>query len=370
MGSVTIDKTAVQQFLDRARREVDSGLLPSAQVALALNGELIAFETFGDATDETRYVVFSATKAFVAGAVWALIGDGLIDVSVPVSDLIPEFGTNGKEAITIEQVMLHTSGFPMAPLRVLDGATSKGRCEAFARWRLNWEPGSTYEYHATSAHWVLAELIERVTGSDFRDVVHERVTTPAGLAPMLGKAAPQAAELIVVGEPATPDELEAVFGMRELPVGEVTTELLMSFNDPAAQQVGVPGGGGIMRAADLAMFYQAVLHNPGEMWRPDVLADAVGNVRNHLPERTTGVPANRTLGLLQAGDDGKSNLRGMGRTVSPLAVGHNGAGGQIAWGDPKTGLSLGYCTNGLDEHQVREPRRTTAIASLAAICAS
>ncbi len=59
----------------------------------------------------------------------------------------------------------------------------------------------------------------------------------------------------------------------------------------------------------------------------------------------------------------------MGRTVSPLAVGHNGAGGQIAWGDPATGLSFGYCTNGLDQNALREPRRTTALASRAGACA-
>jgi CubicO group peptidase (beta-lactamase class C family) len=58
----------------------------------------------------------------------------------------------------------------------------------------------------------------------------------------------------------------------------------------------------------------------------------------------------------------------MGRTVSPRAVGHNGARGQIAWGDPTTGLSFGYCTNGLDQHVLRENRRTTALGSLAALC--
>ena len=156
--------------------------------------------------------------------------------------------------------------------------------------------------------------------------------------------------------------------MRELPVTEVTPEALLAFNDPAIRRVGMPGGGGVMRAEDLARFYQAVLHNPGGMWKPEVLADAVGNVRNHLPDPLTGVPANRTLGLVQAGDDGKSHFRGMGRVVSPRAVGHNGAGGQIAWGDPTTGLSFGYVTNGLDQHAVREPRRTTALASLAAVC--
>jgi len=363
-----LDRTAINALLQRARREVDEGLLPSAQVALAYEGELEVFETFGDATNDTRYVVYSATKAFVAGAMWALIGDGSIDVTVPVSQYVPEFATNGKDAITVEQVMLHTSGFPFAPMSVINGDTSAGRCAAFAKWRLNFAPGEVYEYHASSAHWVLAEVIERVTGNDFREVVRERVTDPAGLGRVLGSVGVAAAELVLVGEPATPDELESAFGVRELDVGEVTDAALLGFNDPAAQAVGVPGGGGVMRAADLALYYQAVLHNPGEMWRPDVIDDVRTNVRNHLVNAATGVPANRTLGLIQAGSDGKSHMRGMGRTVSPLTIGHNGAKGQIAWGDPVSGLSFGYCTNGLDANAVREPRRTTAIASLAGRC--
>ena len=364
-----IDQTAVQKLLDRARREVDEGLLPSAQVALAYDGELVAFETFGDAVNASRFVVYSATKAFVAGAVWALIGDGLIDVANRVCDYVPEFETNGKEGITLEQVMLHTSGFPDAPMAVLDGDTSAGRTAAFARWRLNWEPGTRFEYHPSSAHWVLAEVIERVTGRDYRDVVEERACAPAGLGRILGNVAHRAEELVVVGEPATPDELFAALGIREIEVGEVTTDALMGFNDAAVQRVGMPGGGGVMRAADLALYYQAVLHNPGEMWDPVVLDDVKTNVRNHLPDALTGIQANRTLGLVQAGADGNSNFRGMGRTVSAGAVGHNGAKGQIAWGDPASGLSLGYCTNGLDENVLREARRTTAIGSLAAVCA-
>jgi CubicO group peptidase (beta-lactamase class C family) len=254
-------------------------------------------------------------------------------------------------------------------LSAVQGDTSAGRCKAFASWRLNWQPGTRFEYHPTSAHWVLAEIIERVTGSDYRDVVQQRVTDPAGLDHrVLGDVEFPAAELIVVGEQASPDELEAALGIRELPVTEVTTEALMGFNDPASQRVGVPGGGGVMRAADLALYYQAVLHNPGDMWNASVLNDAKTNVRNHFPDLLTGAPANRTLGLIQAGGDDKSNYRGMGRTVSEFAVGHNGAKGQIAWGDPVSGLSLGFCTNGLDENILRESRRTTAIASLAGLC--
>ena len=127
MGTTgTLDTAKVDALVARARREVDEGFLPSAQVALARDGELIAFETFGDATTDTRYVVFSCTKAFVAGAMWALIGDGLVDVSKRVVEYVPEFGTNGKEVITVEQVMLHTAGFPHAPLGPPQWATPEG----------------------------------------------------------------------------------------------------------------------------------------------------------------------------------------------------------------------------------------------------
>jgi CubicO group peptidase (beta-lactamase class C family) len=364
-----IDDEAVRALLQRARREVDGGLLPSCQIALAFRGEVVANEAFGDATTDTRYVVYSATKPFVAGAMWSLMGDGLVDVTLPVAHYVPEFAANGKDVITIEQVMLHTSGFPAAPMPPLEGDTSQGRCSRFERWRRNWEPGTKYEYHPTSAHWVLAEIIERVGGTDFRDAVEQRVTAPAGLPRVLGDVAWRAAPLQLVGERATPDELFATFGVRELPVTEVTDDALLAFEDPAVQRVGVPGGGGVMRASDLALFYQAVLHNPGQMWAPEVLEDVTTNVRNHLPDELTGTPANRTLGLIQAGGDGLSHIRGFGRTVSPMAVGHNGARGQLAWGDPATGLSFGYCTNGLDRHEVREPRRGTALSSLAAVCA-
>jgi CubicO group peptidase (beta-lactamase class C family) len=169
------------------------------------------------------------------------------------------------------------------------------------------------------------------------------------------------------GEPATGDELEAVLGIRSLPVTEVTDDALVGYNDPDVRALGVPGGGGVSTAADLALFYQGLIHNVGGIWSDEMLADVTGKVRNRLPDYM-GTPANRTLGLVQAGDDGKSNLRGMGNTVSSRAFGHNGAAGQLAWGDPGTGLSLAYLTNGVDAHVLRLARRGVAIASLAGAC--
>lgn len=369
----TLKQDKVDQLLTRAQREVNDGLLPSCQVALAIDGKVEVFETFGEATNETRYAIFSSTKAFVAGAVWVLIGEGKVDPGKRVADYIPEFASNGKDDITVEQVMLHTSGFPHAPMDFVAGATSESRSAVFAKWKLNWEPGSSYEYHATSAHWVLAEIIERVTGEDFRDFVEQRVTRPAGIAMrVLGVPADQQediATLVNVGEPPTKEELMAALGIESLPVTEVTPDALISFNLPQVRDVGVPGGGGVMTAADIATYYQALLLNPGGMFDVDVLRDATGTVRSMVPERWFKIPASRALGVVVAGEDGLGNMRGFGRTGSPRMFGHGGAGGQIAWADPDSGLSFGYTTNGLDQHTLRSARRGVALSSIAADCA-
>jgi CubicO group peptidase (beta-lactamase class C family) len=370
--SLGIDVDKLDELRRRIRQEIDAGLLPSCQFALARDGRLAAFETFGNATPESRYVMFSATKAFVASAVWLLIAEGKVDVERRVVDYIPEFGTNGKDVITVEQVMLHTSGFPHAPMGPPQWSTRDGRRAQFARWRLNWEPGTRFEYHPTSAHWVLAEIIEQVSGLDFRDFVEDRVTTPLGLPRMLGLAPEDQdgiADLQLCGEPATPDEIEAVFGIRELPVNEVTDEALMSSTTSAFRELGLPGGGGIATAATVALFYQALLHNPGQLWDPELLADATGRVRNRLPDPLLRNPANRALGVVIAGDPKEATLRGFGHTQSPRTFGHNGAAGQIAWADPESGLSFCYLTNGNDLHLIRQARRSIGISSRAAVCA-
>ena len=372
-----IDATAVNKLVERARRDVDEGLLPSCQLALGYQGEVIAFETYGDASPTTRYAMFSATKPFVASVVWQLLGEGKLDLSQRVVDVFPEFAGDGpdreaKATITVEQVLLHTSGFPHAPLGPRVWAERERRREAMAEWRLNWAPGTRYEYHPTSAHWVLAELIDLVTGADYRDELERRVTGPLGLGRVLGLEAEQQdgiATLEPVGEEATKEEIRAAFGVDELLMGEVTLELMMRFNEPGTREVGVPGGGGYLRADQLVLFYQQLLGNSAGLWPSELLADATGHVRNSLPDPLMRTPANRSLGLILAGDDNRAHIRGLGRTVSPGAFGHPGAGGQLAWADPATGLSFAYLTNGLDQHAVREPRRGTALSSMAGVCA-
>jgi CubicO group peptidase (beta-lactamase class C family) len=373
-----IDASLLAALLERARREVDIGLLPSCQLALARNGRLVAFETIGDAAPRSRYVVFSCTKGLIAGAVWLLMGDGTLDVSTPVAEIIPEFGANGKDEILVEQLLTHTAGFPRAPLDPRRVPGRQERLERFASWRLNWEPGSRFEYHATSAHWVLGEVIERVSGQDYRTFVQQRIVEPLGLQSLRLGVDPEhqgdVNELVDVGEPPTPAELEAVLGIPGIDlsqlVGEVTQEALLTFNDPAVRALGVPGAGAVSTAADLALYYQALLHNPQGMWDDEVLDDGTGNVRCNLADPLRGIPASRSLGLMIAGDPATSILRGFGHGVSERAFGHDGAGGQIAWADPDTGISFSYLTNGLDAHILRQYRRSIGLSSRAAACGS
>ncbi len=370
-----LDPTAVDELRVRIRQVVDEGVAPAAQFALARHGELLEFESFGLATDSTRFALFSCTKAWIAGVVWQLIGEGSLTPETRVVDLIPSFGSAGPSAgdvgrLTLAHVLTHTGGFPYAPLGPPAWSERATRLERMSRWRLDWEPGERFEYHASSAHWVAAEMIESVAGEDYRDVVRRRVTEPLGLTGFaLGPPAgdlEDVAELVAVGEPPSAEVLVELFGSADLALlGEVTPDLLLGFNDPRARDVGIPGGGGVGTAADLALLYQGFLHNPDDLWSPEVLRDGTGTIRCTLPDPMKGVASNRTLGLVVAGDDGFAGLRGMGHTVSPRTFGHNGAAGQIAWADPESGLSFGFTISGVDRDFVREARRTAALASRA-----
>jgi len=181
-----INAKGVSALLERARREVDSGLLPAAQLALALEGEIVVSEALGDCTTGTRFHTYSAVKPSVALAAMELAADGLFDVAAPVRDVLEPFGDNGKEAVTVSQVMLHAGGFPYAPLGRTEATDRAARMAAYASWETDWAPGTRFEYHALSAHWVLADIVTEVTGRPYADVIAERVMAPAGCSRWLG----------------------------------------------------------------------------------------------------------------------------------------------------------------------------------------
>lgn len=361
----------VEALLARVRREVDEGLLGAVQVAVARNGALALFESFGTARPESLFCIFSATKAITSSAVWLLLQDGRLELGERVSDIIPPFGTNGKEVVTVEQLLTHTAGFPAAPFRALDWLNPGRRYERFAQWRLAWEPGSRYEYHPTSTMWVLAEIIERRGGIAFQQFIRDRIAAPLGLPDLfVGLPTDQNPRVVPcshAGAGLTEAEY-ASLGVPKPPETEVTEEAILSFNDPDIRAVGVPGGGAITSAAALALYYQALLSGGAggqRIWSGQTLAGARTVRTGDLLDPLFGKPVSRGLGIVIAGDETR-NFRGFGHTNSPLAFGHNGAGGQLAWVDPATGISLAYLTSAHDRNEIRQGRRGVAIGSLAA----
>ena len=321
---------------EAAEQEI-AGALTACQLAVGREGEIVWTESFGSADPETRFCVASATKPIVASAIWLLIGDDLLDIRRPVADYAPEFAANGKQAVTVEEVLLMTCGFPSAPMGPAEGADPERRIARLASWTLEYEPGTKYTYHGSSAHWVLAELIERVGGVDFREFIDQRVTGPLGLPRLLG--IPRA-EQQNIAQVSLPDSRARGF-------------------DPAAMlEAGVPGGGGAMTAATLARFYQALLHNPGGLWQADVLEDATTHIRCTLPDPLMNLPANRTLGVVIGA--------GFGTTwaESPTAFGWPGAGGQIGFAEPATGISFAFLQSG-DPDEMKHFARAIEMSKLA-----
>jgi CubicO group peptidase (beta-lactamase class C family) len=340
---------------------VEFGGVPASQVALALNGEVVLHESFGAAGDTTRFAVFSVTKPFVSAVVWQLLDEGLLRLDTRPAELIPEFATHGKDEITLEQVLTHTAGFPNAQMERLEAATAEGRRQAFTRWTLDWAPGTRFEYHALSAHWVLSELIRSVSGEDHRESVERRIRVPLGLSRrVLGlglEDQDDIAPLTLVGIPdATASD------------GAITPEHLLGVVLPEVVEVGIPGAGGVMTAGDVVLFYQGLLHNRAQLWSPAMLEDATAHVRNTFIDDFSGVPTNRTLGVCVAGSDGFAARRGFGVRTSSRAFGHGGAGGQVAWADPESGLSFCYLTSGLEQDFAALEERENLLSDLAAAC--
>lgn len=360
--AVGVDPHRLDVLLRRIRLEVEHGPLPSAQVAVARGGRLVAFETWGNAEPSTRYVLQSVGRSIVAGAVWKLIGEGLLDVTEQVAAIIPEFAPNGKEEVTVEQVLTHTAGFPFAPLGYPKMLDREQRLAAFGRWRLDYRPGSRFQFHLTSAAWLIAEIVERRTGLPFADYLRDRITGPLGLSSLeLGVPVDRQADTVapMTATDRTSDEQEPD------PWGP------WYLSDPRVLAAGEPSHALVATAADVALYFQALEHSG--LWKPEAVAEGTRIRLTDHPhgEQIYGGGSGRrtSMGLFVpvAGPDAGSNLPSTG---SPALFGSAGAAYQLGFLDPETGLSFACLSNGYPlagyDHSRRGTALLTNIANLAA----
>jgi CubicO group peptidase (beta-lactamase class C family) len=333
---VGIDRDRLEMFRARVRLEVERGALPSAQIAVARHGRLILFETFGDATNQSRYILQSVGRTLVAAAIWKVLGNGALELDERVGDIIPEFAANDKHDVTVEQVLTHTAGFPFAPLgypKMLDRSV---RLEAFARWRLDWTPGTRLQFHLTSASWVISELVERRMGLPFPEYVRREIVEPLNLGFVLPLAADQYHEILAV--PTATD--------RTRDNQEVDPWGPWYLADPAVLAGGEPGHSVVGSAADVVLLFQALYHSG--LWSEKTVDDCIRIRRSEAPvgEQLYGGGesiANVALFCMVSGNVGGDWTP---RTGSPRTFGNGGAPVQLGFMDPEAGTSFAFLTNG------------------------
>ncbi|MBW8826607.1 MAG: beta-lactamase family protein [Acidobacteria bacterium] len=325
--SVGIHPGRLAVLIERVRQDVDHGPLPSAQIAVAKDGHLVAFESFGDTTPATRYITQSAGRPILAACAWKLMSDGLLDIDEHVADVIPEFGTNGKDVVTYRNVLTHSGGFPMAPIRYPDMTDRAKRLDWMSRWRLTFDPGTELHYHLTSAGWVIADTIEARTGMTLRDYLTKVISEPLGLdievgVPVEKQAATVAPILPLVG---TPDGFEVD------PWGP------WFFREPEVLAAGEPSHTICATAADVVLLFQSLYHSG--MWDPAVVELATSAVVEMPMGGDYGVKGTMTKMGLFVGRDGPP-------TASDRTWGHGGAPSSLSWHDPEVDLSVAFYNNG------------------------
>lgn len=256
--------------------------------------------------------ISSVSKLFTSIAVMQLVEAGTVDPDEPVGTYLPEFGTNGKEQITVSRLLTHTSGlvswlplwsaYPDVPSRLAAVMAVAPRTA----------PGTGYEYSDLNLI-ALGVLVERLTGKTLDEVVAERITGPLGMADTGYNPPASLLDRIV----ATEHQTEPPRGMVR---GSVHDENAWSLG-------GVTGHAGVFSTAgDMAVLAQTILDD-GSCRGQRVLR----------PETVTAMLTNHNEGF--PGDDHGFGFElnqpwYMGALSGPRTAGHTGFTGTALVIDP------------------------------------
>ncbi|PSK97535.1 CubicO group peptidase (beta-lactamase class C family) [Haloactinopolyspora alba] len=198
------------------------------------------------ASTDTIYDLASVSKLFTTIVVLQQVEAGRIELDAPVADYLPAFAANGKQDITVRQLLTHTSGLvPWIPLWS-NWATVQERIDAVMNTTPRTEPGTAYDY--SDLNMITAGLVaEEVTGRGLDELVRDGITEPLGMVDTGYNPSPDELSRIAATEyQASPD--------RGMVHGEVHDENAWSLG-------GVAGHAGVFGTArDLARLAQAILN--------------------------------------------------------------------------------------------------------------
>ncbi len=354
----------VEAIWDSVLRFYRSGTHPAMSICLRRQGKILLSRSIGHvrgngphdapdtekvlATPDTPYCLYSGSKGVTALLIQMLAEEGLIRLMDPVSFYAPEFAKNGKENITIHQILAHRGGIPGLPpntdLSVLwdEDRIWELLCEA----RPITTDGSKLAYHAVTGGFVLGRVLRNVTGEDMNAYIDRKLRQPMGLKYFTyGVEARRAADLAqtyVTGPSPGP----LVNHLVKRGLGSSMKSLESKFNDPRFQQVLMPAANLVGSAPEMSAFYQMMLN--GGRWQRRRICSASTVARttheygNRTVDKTLMLPLRYSAGLM-LGD----RPFGLWGPDSGSAYGHGGLANKLTWADPERDISVALLNSGL-----------------------
>ncbi len=320
---------------------------------------------------DTMSPSFSTTKGVASTLMHVMVDKGLVDYDERVSKYWPEFAQMGKQAITVRQVLSHQSGLYHIR-QMVDRAERMLDWEymirAIERTEPMHPPGERTGYHGLTYGYLVGEILQRVSGRSFAELVHDELVEPLQLDGMYVGAPREelyrAAELIWpkrnIVQPVLPRGLTRRilrasapaldFGARQIGV-ELDVESILdslaprgigSFDFSASKtlRASIPAANGLFTARSLARMY-ACLAAGGELDGAALVSRRT--LRRALRrQRHSGnlavIPFDMRWRL---GYHGVFTTQGSPRN----GFGHFGFGGSGAWAEPKRELAVALIVN-------------------------
>jgi CubicO group peptidase (beta-lactamase class C family) len=314
-------------------KAVRAGRTPGAVVIVGRRDGVVFRSAYGrraiipqreEMTADTIFDLASLTKPLVVGSlIQCLVQEGRLDIHRPVVDYLPEFGVREKYLVTVEQLLLHTSGLPPSnSLNDFKHGPRRARELTLGGW-LYKRSGREFIY-SDIGYIALGEMIEAMTGERLDRTAERVIFGPLGM-----RDTHYCAELC--SDPRV--------APTELNYGWVKNPIRGEPSDTRAHRLGgVAGNAGLFSSADDLARFARMLLSGGELDGVRVLTrDSVADLM-----QPRAVPkAKRTLGF----DVSSGFSSGRGHHLSERAIGHSGYTGTSFWVDPVLDLFVIFLSN-------------------------
>jgi uncharacterized protein YbbC (DUF1343 family)/CubicO group peptidase (beta-lactamase class C family) len=309
------------------------GTIPGAVLVVGHDGRMIYRKAYGERALEPRrevmtldtiFDVASLTKVIVTStAVMQLVEKGKLRLNDPVAKYLPEFAQNGKDDITVRQLLTHYSGLePDLDLKIKWEGKQTAYGMAWAETPVD-PPGSRFSYSDVN-FIVLGEIVERVSGETLDEYATRHIFAPLKM--LHTRYLPPTARRGGWIEKIAPTQYD-----------ENEHMLRGVVHDPTARRMGgVAGYAGLFSTGDdLAKFAQALL-NGG-----DGILSAMSVEKMTRPEQPPSAPVLRGFGW----DIDSPFSSNRGDLLPVGGYGHTGFTGTSMWIDPTTKTFIILLTN-------------------------